>query len=405
MGCFLLLAGIAAAADLQLLLTSPKNQYLPDEPLFVTVTLSNVAIAEVAALRLLDPGDGVVSFQITAPGEERHNYCPWVRSAWTLDGLAETAIYLNPGAQYSASVDLTYEMRDGGRPTVLSQPGEYVIVASYAMPEGWPADRLAAWSNELRLLVTEPRGIDRAAYDLLQSGARTHDDGPWTLKEEQADCYETLLAKFPDSRYALPTLYYLAQLYDFKGTQILRGTPEAVEYLEEAAALYLSVAAAAVGGPPGLRATRAAARCFAKLGDVAAAQALLEEAFLSPAATDDDRVKALSRLGYLEEGGFERVSGIASATTPLALPLRRLAEALGFSLDWASPTKTVTVSSSRLRSTIRPLEDSVMVNGLRRIGVRTSLKDGRTLVSPSVIATLMAEPPSQEVRAPAPAER
>ncbi len=83
-GCLVLLAGIAAAADLQLVVTSPKNQYLPDEPLFVTVTLNNVGIAELAALRLLDPGDGVVSFEISAPGEELHNYCPWVRSEWTL---------------------------------------------------------------------------------------------------------------------------------------------------------------------------------------------------------------------------------------------------------------------------------------------------------------------------------
>ncbi len=268
-----------------------------------------------------------------------------------------------------------------------------MIVASYAMPEGWPADPLAARSNEVRLVVTEPEGIDRAAYDLLQSGAQTHDDGPWTLKEEQADCYETLLGKFPDSRYALPTLYYLAQLYDFKGTQTLRGSPEAVGYLQEATALYLNVAEAAAGTPPGLRAKRLAARCFAKLGDVATAQALLEEAFLSPAATDDDRTRALAWLGYLEEKGFERVSGIVSATAPLALPLRRFAEAVGFSVDWASATKTVVVSSSKVRSTFRAGDQSILLNGTprTRTGLRTSLKDGRIYVSPSVIATLMAE--------------
>jgi hypothetical protein len=33
----------------------------------------------------------------------------------------------------------------------------------------------------------------------------------------------------------------------------------------------------------------------------------------------------------------------------------------------------------------------MLVNSVRLVGVRTSLKDGRTMVSPSVIATLMAE--------------
>ena len=123
------------------------------------------------------------------------------------------------------------------------------------------------------------------------------------------------------------------------------------------------------------------------------AQDLLEQSFLSPAATDYDRLEALSWMDHVESGEFERSGGlfVESQGVKLSLPLRALAKALGFSVGWVAASNTATISSPRMKASLRPDEDDMMVNGVRRIGVRTSLKDGRTLVSPSVIATLMAE--------------
>ncbi len=73
------------------------------------------------------------------------------------------------------------------------------------------------------------------------------------------------------------------------------------------------------------------------------------------------------------------------------LPPRLFAEALGFSVEWDSATRTVVVASSKVRCTLQPHKDIMVINGTEHAGVTMSLKDGHLLVPVSVIYALMTE--------------
>jgi hypothetical protein len=165
--------------------------------------------------------------------------------------------------------------------------------------------------------------------------------------------------------------------------------------MKRAAALYFSVAEDTPDSPLGVCARMRAARAFAKVGGATQAQALLEEAFASAAATDEDRMVALSWMGHVETGLFYRESGLAppgeTQRTQLTLPLRRLAQALGLAVTWDPAAKTASISGRRVHSTLRPGESAILLNGKQRTGVRVAVKDGEVRVSPSVIAAFMAE--------------
>lgn len=392
LACFVLgLTGMPARADLVLEIVSPKTHYLLDEPLFVTVTIRNAGAADVPIFRALDPGSGFLTFEIVPPGEQPRQYKPLVSGQWSLRGLAEQVVHLGSGERYSSAADLTCE---AGVQTVLSQAGEYVIRALYAIREGLPAGPVTIRSNELSLLITQPQGRDRAAYEALYQGARTADRGPWNSYSDQAACYEQLLHEFAESGYAIHARFYLAQVYESDGGEgSLRGTPDGAGLLQKAGVLYASVAEEAGDTPLGVYAKRVAGRCFANLGDVAQAQVLFEQAFLAPGATDGDRLEVLSWLGHLQSGLFQESAGLGrpSTTTQLRLPLRPFAEALGFSVDWDSTTRTVVVRNSKVGCTLQPHKDLMVINGTEHTGVTMSLKDGHLKVPVSVIDALMTE--------------
>ncbi len=397
--CLLALMAGPGAAQVVLELDAEKTEFLVDEPIFVTVAVRNVADVDVPILRLLEPGSGVLRFEIVAPGEEPRAYRPCAEASFTQEALEESVIWLAPGEAYSAAADLTEELREvPGRTEwqvaiLLSVPGEYGIRASYCIPEDWPTGPLAVWSNEVYLLVSEPEGVDLAAHEILQAGSETGEKTLWNASSGQALYYEAVLGEYPESQYAIYARLFLGGTRHLDGVWRMRGTTEGVAALEAAATLYLTAAEQARDTPFGVRATMGAAMCSANLGDVVSAEALLEEVFLSPAATDADRVQVLLWLDRLESGSFERAAGLTCASTSPepAVPLRSFAEALGFSVDWGSTTKTVAVSGRKLHSTISPGQNVMLVNGTPRTGVRTRLRDARTEVSPSVIATLMAE--------------
>jgi hypothetical protein len=275
---------------------------------------------------------------------------------------------------------------------LLSTPGEYSIRACYAIPPNWPLEEVTLWSNEVHVSVVQPVGDDLAAHEILRAGPRTEDQGIWNAFRDQTETYQRVLRDYPESVYATYCRWSLGSIRGLDGMHFLRGTPEAPGLLEEAADLFLSVAREAGQTPFGLRATEAAAKDLAKLGRSAEAQALLEDAFVWPSTTDDDRARLLAWMKHIETGYFWRSGGLAGEepTAQLSVPLREFAEALRFSANWDARTSTVTVSSRRMKASLHPGESDIIVNGLRRVDVRTCLKDDRTLVSPSVIATLMA---------------
>jgi len=415
--CLLGWALAPASAELSLALGSTRSQYLVDEYFYVTITLTNVGCRDAPFTILLDPQVGVVTFEIVTPDGRTHTYRPRGAAEVGLKGIQDSIMWLAPAGQYTNCVDLSYEMRwvpgeaagfydvDGVlKPlpgparlltaTVLSAPGEYSIRACYAIPQNWPLDPVTLWSNELRISVADPTGVDLPAHQVIESGPRTGDQGIWNAHQEQEECYEQVIRDYPQSTYALYARWALGSIRGLAGSHYLRGKPEAPGLIEDSADLFLAVARDAGQAPFGLRATEAAAKGLAKLGRSAEAQALLEDAFIWPATTDSDRTRLLAWMDHIETGYFQRSAGLgadSAAATQLSLPLRQFAKALGFSVSWVAASNTATVSSPRMKASLRPDEDDMMVNGVRRIGVRTSLKDGRTLVSPSVIATLMAE--------------
>lgn len=385
------LGAAPARGELALQISTDKTQYLVDEPLYVTVTVRNVGKQDTQIVRLFHPGD-LLSFEIVPPDGKPYEYAPWVAFSMLPGGFERAAGRLLPGEQYSAAVDLTY---DGTRGTVLSRAGPYTIRGRYAIRDGLPGGPVDARSDELRLTVKEPEGVDRAAHDVLRKGARTHDRGPWNAAAEQRACYERALREFPRSRYAPYVRFYLAQVYDCDGTfsfRNLRGTKKGEALIRRAAGLFLVVAKEASGTPLGAEAIRLAASRFAGVGDVARAQALFEEAFTSPRATDEDRLEVLSSLGHLESGLYQHESGLAPEMkiTRLRLPLRRFAEAMGLSVAWDPKTKSLRLRGPKVQAGLKPGEYSMYISGGFRTDVTVSVKDGRTLVSRSVIAALMA---------------
>jgi hypothetical protein len=416
--CLLGWAFAPVSAELSLELDSTRTQYLVDECFYVTTTLTNVGFGDAPLTILLDPEVGVVTLEIVTPDGRTHTYRPRGAAEVGLKGIQDSIMWLAPGGQYTSSVNLTYELtrvagQTGGmyesdgvpkplpvpakaRPApVLSTLGEYSIRVCYAIPQSWPIDPVTLWSNELRVSVAEPTGMDRAAYNVIQTSPYGEDrEEPWNAAAEEAEYYAQVIHDYPTSVYATYARWSLGSIFGLAGSHYLRGKPEAPGLIEDSADLFLAVARDAGQGPFGLRATEAAAKGLAKLGRSAQAQALLEDAFTWPTTTDSDRTRLLAWMDQIETGYFQRSAGLgadSAAATQLSLPLRQFAKALSFSVGWVAASNTATVSSPRMKASLRPDEDGMMVNGIRRIGVRTSLKDGRTLVSPSVIATLMAE--------------
>ncbi|GEM_PF-6437785 len=165
--CLFLMCG--ANADVDLSIQTDKQDYVLDEPIFLTATVRNSGDSPVAILRHLHPGAGILSLHITCPGRTARSYGPWTRSAYTRDGLLDAVINLGPDESYSASIDVTYD-RNGNRGVLLERPGEYVIQATYMVPDDLPLEAVTARSNEVRFVVREPTGIDAAAYSILRGG-------------------------------------------------------------------------------------------------------------------------------------------------------------------------------------------------------------------------------------------
>lgn len=419
--CIAVLGSLSGAAEpaeagLALTLDTQRTEYLLDEMFYVTLTLTNTGFQDEAFTRLLSPEFGVVTFEITTPDGQTHTFHPQGSGTLSREGVRDSVMWLPPRDRYSASVDLTYEMElSQGTPaeqrlsngedkplpgppeprpaTLLSAPGRYSIRACYLVPPNWPLEETVLWSNALKVFVAEPEGANLAAHKILRAGPGAEDRGIWNAFPEAAETYERVLDERPGSVYATYARWSLASVRDLAGIHDQRGTAQARGLIESAADLFLSAAKDAGHTPFGLRATEAAAKVLARLGRSGEAASLVEDAFLWPTTTDGDRVRLLRLMNHIETGYFQQASGLSGdeQTAQLRLPLRRFAEALGFSAGWDAGRRLVTLSSSKVNASFRLGGNSMVVNGRRRAGVRTSLQDGHAYVSPSVIATLMAD--------------
>jgi len=384
------LATLPAAADLALEVSAPKTDYLLFEPLFVTVTLTNTGPEEVRLPVVLDTAMQLLSFEITAPGEPPHPYRPWVVGDFGPDGPAQALMTLGAGERYSADADLTYEMGEDDALTVLNRPGEYRIRAFYSVPAQWPKGPLTVSSDKVRLVVSQPQGANRAAFDILTKVPR-HGFWPWSIRTQAAPYYRRIRHRYPQSAYAPYASYYLAQLYHSDGTDRMRGTREGRSHFEAAPRLHLSAADRVGDTPFGLHARMWAGRVLGQLGSVQKAQQCFEDVFLSPHAADDMRIEILSSMTSTETDILLRYpghEGIARSAV-VYLPLEVSAQALGFSVTWDEKRESATVTGPRVSMTVVPSESAVTINGDKLAHARATVKNGAVFVSPSAIRTMM----------------
>ncbi len=380
----------AAASGLRLVLNAPKTSYLIYEPLFVTVTLKNTGPGEASLPVVLDTAIQLLSFEITAPGKPPHAYCPWVVGDLTPDGPAQALMTLGTGESCSADADLTYEMGEGGVLTVLNRPGDYGIRASYSVPAHWPAGPLTITSNEVRLVVSQPKGGDRAAFDIL-TGIPHREFWPWSIQTEAGPYYQRIRHRYPRSAYAPYASYYLAQIYHSDGTDRMRGTREGRSRFEAAPRLHLSAADQAGDTPFGLNARMWAGRVVCQLGSVQKAQKCFEDVFLSPHASDGMRMEVLSSMTSTETDILLRYPGHegVARSAVVYLPLEASAQALGFSITWDENRESASVAGPRVSMTVVPSESAVTINGEKLADTRAIVKNGVVFVSPSVIRTII----------------
>jgi hypothetical protein len=119
-----LTAGVStafAAAQLELSLISPQEQFVLGEPVTVRARLANTGDEPIQVPRNLEPEYGAVVYQIAGP--ETKQFSPWA-----LKEPAEPFTMLAPGQVIDQEIDLFY----GGAGWTFQEPGIYQITASYA---------------------------------------------------------------------------------------------------------------------------------------------------------------------------------------------------------------------------------------------------------------------------------
>lgn len=231
----------SSTSSLRLELKLIEDRYLAGEPLYLTVSVGNDGPFEATMLRCFNPGEGILSLEITEPGCEPRPFKPWVQASRSTDGYAEMAIRLCPGESYSSSLELT---REGQHNNVFpSQPGNYGIRARYAISADLPGGPLDLWSDMASFEVRQPEDADRGAYDILIEGQETNKGGFWNALCGQQDFYARLLSDWPDSQYSPYAQFYLAQIHELKAELIPKENDvNKSAALQSATSLYTIVA-------------------------------------------------------------------------------------------------------------------------------------------------------------------
>lgn len=281
---FLLTASPISASSLEFSIASPRSECLVGEWFYVIVTMENRGTEPAKTSTLLTPDMGLVGFDIKFPDGASRPYRPTGRAILVQDGVEKSLITLAPGETYTVSVDLSHEPGEnrGKFATLLSEPGEYVFTAKYTHLSQ------SITSNDLRIVVREPQGVDRKAYDMLQTEIAER-LGMWSLSG--ADAFKKVISECPESRYAAYAEYLLASYYSHLAA---RHKDDAMK--EKAAGLFVSAATDLNGSPLAVFSLVRAGRHYAEIGNRGLGIQYLEKAVNLPYATDSDRRNASSWL-------------------------------------------------------------------------------------------------------------
>ena len=234
--------------------------------------------------------------------------------------------------------------------------------------------QLVLQSNECRVVVHEPQGIDREACDLLQNvGGYIEDiilyDGRGGASESEGKIWQEITSRYASSTYAPYALFSLACAYE-RGNLLQSKSMKPYERTRQAAHLFEKCARRFAGSPLGAQAYLMAAHNYREAGDLDQWHRTYASMLTCPGMTDQRRLHALAFL-FLEE----RKPPTEDYAIPV--PLRPVAESMGFKVTWNPADKTAEVSNARVHITVRP-EDA-------------SMKDGRMMVPLKDLAPLVAE--------------
>lgn len=380
-------------AQVELTVDTTKRDYLLEEQVYVTVTARNTGSSSVRLYGNLQPESPFLDVLVARPGEPFAALDLGHASA-TKEDWERSAAVLEPGDVWSASLDLTLHGNAAAScmESLLSQPGIYTVRIAYSPYGTSDGGEAAIVSSDLELSVSQPERAEAAAYSLLSAGKEEAGwNTVWIPTVGRIAIYEAVAAGYPQSEYADDALFYLAAALNAQvwGKE---GTEAALSNYQRAAGCLESVALAAGDSPLGVRAMRLAASYYGRVGDIRRAQELFQEAIVAPAATDDDRRTGVLWLQRLEEGGWQQYGRPDHAKVPvqISVPLRSLACALGYTVNWDGKAKSVELRSTGVSSTLQPTISAVCINGEVRTGARVAVADGVTYVSPNVIATLVA---------------
>jgi len=199
--------------------------------------------------------------------------------------------------------------------------------------------------------------------------------------------------KYPQSKYTAYIRYYLAQALETYATDFAKDKQEITSYMERAITNYETVAESLEDLPLGTYARQIAGRCYAILGKFNIAEEKFAAAFCSLQSSTEDQLEILSwaRDPY----SFYKENKIASFDNvpyiKQMLSLKKYANALGYDLVIDDKTKDSSLVKGTYKWTIRFSDDPLPICGHLYTDMKVELVDSNFIVSPQVIAMLMAE--------------
>jgi len=385
--CTVLATITAVYANVVLELATPKAHYLAGEPLFMVLTLRNTGTDDAVFVRSFDLWTTRLAFDITLPSGQHYRYESPLTATAKPGNTAGT--YLGARETYTFPFELTWQRGKKDLACLLSQPGDYMIRASYTMP-GEPKTVLR--SNEHHILVKDPQGIDRVVYDLLRQVPRVDEENLWMTSKgadlQAIECYNMILREYPDSGYAPHVAFFLASLHEFRHK--MKEGEKGVDEIGRSAQLFILASEKLHSSPLKSMALESAGRCLALVNNSTQAWRLFEAALTDPTATDEDRIRMLLSMEHPPDEFDHNGSDAASAVlAELGLRLRPVAEALGFKVGWDNRTKTIVIDGSRLHGTLQVDKAAATLNGVAHANIAASVIDGEVMVSPSLVRALL----------------
>lgn len=363
----LMIAG-TARAELVMELSTPKTQYVQHEPFWVVLAFMNTGTEEEKLVRSFDPAYDEMIVYITRPDGKRSPYDSPVKAARVpVSDWTPMTVCLAPGEKFTAGLDLSRESR---RDT-LSRAGEYRIRVVYEMPGD---DSITFESNECRLIVGEPRGVDRKVYDLLKAIPRYNRESLWSVEPEsrelQQKTFQRILHRYPDSAYVPYVRLALAGHYSTLGYE-WPDESQRPEWARRSGEQYRLAADTLADSPLGAEAYSWAVRNYRRGQDRAGCRKAFEAELACRGMTDEQRRWRLAFL-YTDMQAWQVP---VNDPKDVRVPLRPVAESMGFKVAWNPNEKTADVSNARVNITVRP-ED---------------MSEGRMMVPLKALAPLVAD--------------